>query len=174
MRLEGFWSEVMTGPVNKLARIVDNLSKLPVGLDMAAMSFAVGKLVKFAGTSGVEFVELTESKVHVRIRNRKKVQNHIGSLHAAAMALLAETATGIVVGMNVPDDRIPVIKTMKVDYLKRARGDMEAVATLTSDDIKHIRSTEKGDITVPVQVTDEEGKEPISCEMIWAWVPKRR
>ena len=164
----------MTRPINKLARIVDNLSKLPAGLDMAALSFAVGKLVKFAGTSGTEFIELTENRVHVRIRNRKKVQNHIGSLHVAAMALLAETATGIVVGMNVPDDRTPVIKSMKVDYLKRARGDMEAVATLSPEAMAHIRATEKGDITVPVKVTDSEGKEPIACEMIWAWVPKRR
>ncbi len=164
----------MNEPVNKLARIVDNLSKLPAGMDMAAISFAVGKLVKFAGTSGVEFVTLTSSTVHVRVRNRKKVQNHIGSVHAAAMALLAETATGIVVGMNVPDDRIPVIKTLKVDYLKRAKGDMEAIATLTPEDIERIRTTEKGDIVVPVKVTDDEGKEPIACEMTWAWVPKRR
>ena len=164
----------MNEPVNKLARIVDNLSKLPAGMDMAAISFAVGKLVKFAGTSGVEFVTLTSSTVHVRVRNRKKVQNHIGSVHAAAMALLAETATGIVVGMNVPDDRIPVIKTLKVDYLKRAKGDMEAIATLTPEDIERIRTTEKGDIVVPVTVTDAEGKEPIACEMTWAWVPKRR
>jgi len=164
----------MNEPVNKLARIVDNLSKLPAGMDMAAISFAVGKLVKFAGTSGVEFVTLTSSTVHVRVRNRKKVQNHIGSVHAAAMALLAETATGIVVGMNVPDDRTPVIKTLKVDYLKRAKGDMEAIATLTPEDIERIRTTEKGDIVVPVKVTDGEGKEPITCEMTWAWVPKRR
>ena len=164
----------MNEPANKLARIVENLKKLPAGMDMAAISFAIGKLVKFAGTSGVEFVALSSSTVHVRIRNRKKVQNHIGSVHAAAMALLAETATGIVVGMNVPDGRTPVIKTMKVDYLKRAKGDMEAIATLTPEDIERIRSTEKGDIVVPVKVTDAEGKEPIACEMTWAWVPKRR
>ena len=164
----------MDQPINKLGRIATNLGKLPGGLDKAAWSFAIGKLVKFAGTSGVEFMELTTSKVHVRIRNRKRVQNHIGSVHAAAMAVLAETATGIVVGMNVPDDRTPVIKTMKIDYLKRAKGDMEAVATLSAEDMQRIRNTEKGDIVVPVVVTDAEGKQPISCEMTWAWVPKRR
>ena len=164
----------MDQPINKLGRIAVNLSKLPGGLDRVAISLAIGKLVKFAGTSGVEFVEVSTSKVHVRVRNRKKVQNHIGSVHAAAMALLAETATGIVVGMNVPDERTPVIKTMKIDYLKRAKGDMEAVARLSPEDMERIRTTEKGDIIVPVTVTDGEGKEPISCEMTWAWVPKRR
>lgn len=164
----------MDQPINKLGRIAANLSKLPGGLDRVAISLAIGKLVKFAGTSGVEFIEVSTSKVHVRVRNRKKVQNHIGSVHAAAMALLAETATGIVVGMNVPDERTPVIKTMKIDYLKRAKGDMEAVARLSPEDMERIRNTEKGDIIVPVTVTDGEGKEPISCEMTWAWVPKRR
>ena len=164
----------MDQPINKLGRIAANLAKLPGGLDRVAISLAIGKLVKFAGTSGVEFVEVSTSKVHVRVRNRKKVQNHIGSVHAAAMALLAETATGIVVGMNVPDERTPVVKTMKIDYLKRAKGDMEAVARLSPEDMERIRNTEKGDIVVPVTVTDAEGKEPISCEMTWAWVPKRR
>jgi hypothetical protein len=27
---------------------------------------------------------------------------------------------------------------------------------------------------VPVSITDESGAEPIQCEMVWAWVPKKR
>ncbi len=27
---------------------------------------------------------------------------------------------------------------------------------------------------VPVTVTDESGESPIACEMLWAWVPRRR
>ena len=30
------------------------------------------------------------------------------------------------------------------------------------------------DFTVPVTVTDETGAEPIKCQMVWAWVPKKR
>ena len=36
-----------------------------------------------------------------------QVQNHIKGVHACAMALLAESATGAVFGMNVPDSAIP-------------------------------------------------------------------
>jgi hypothetical protein len=32
---------------------------------------------------------------------------------------------------------------------------------------------EKGDIAVPVKMTDEEGNETVTANMIWAWVPKR-
>ena len=41
------------------------------------------------------------------IAHRRKVQNHIGGVHATATALLAETATGMVVGMNLPDEKLP-------------------------------------------------------------------
>ena len=164
----------MTAQSNKLASIVDNINKLPGFMRSQSLSFAVGSQVKFAGTAKVEILEMSATKLHARIKNRKRVQNHIGSVHAAAMALLAESVTGLVVGMSVPDDRVPVIKSMKIDYVKRAKGDLEAVATLSEEGVARIMSTPKGEITVPVKVTDEEGNEPIQCEMIWAWTPKRR
>ena len=90
------------------------------------------------------------------------------------MALLAETATGFCVGMNLPDDKLPLIKTLHVDYLKRAQGDMKAVAQLSPEQIRMILTEDKGEVTVPVSITDESGQSPISCQMVWAWVPKKR
>jgi len=29
-------------------------------------------------------------------------------------------------------------------------------------------------LLVPVIVTDETGEQPIECEMVWAWVPKKK
>jgi acyl-coenzyme A thioesterase PaaI-like protein len=110
----------------------------------------------------------------VSIRNQHKVQNHIKNVHAAAMALLAETATGFVVGINLPDDKLPLIKSLKVDFYKRTQGDMRAVATLTSEDVARIATEPKGELWVPVTVTDESGNEPIKCEMLWAWVSKSK
>jgi acyl-coenzyme A thioesterase PaaI-like protein len=133
-----------------------------------------GRVVPFVGTSGLVYEELTSARVVVTIRNRRPVQNHIKNVHAAAMALLAETATGFVVGMNLPDDKLPLIKSLKVDFLKRTQGDMKAVATLSPEQIELIRSTPKGEVLVPVVVTDESGEEPIQCSMLWAWVPKKR
>ena len=80
------------------------------------------------------------------------------------MALLAETATGFVVGINLPDDKLPLIKSLKVDFYKRTKGDMRAVATLTAEDVARITSEPKGELWVPVSVTDESGDEPIKCE----------
>ena len=110
----------------------------------------------------------------VSVRNKRKVQNHIKSVHAAAMALLAETASGFVVGANLPDDKMPLIKTLHVDYKRRSSGDLRAVATLSPEQIALIRSEPKGEVLVPVTLTDATGEEPVQCQMLWAWTSKKK
>ena len=158
---------------NNLIRIVGKFDFLPPNLRSTVISKIFGRVVPLVGTAGLPYDELTPERVVVSIRNRRPVQNHIDGVHAAALALLAETATGFVVGMNLPDDKLPLIKSLKVDYQKRTKGDMRAVATLSNEQIQLIRTTPKGEVLVPVVVTDESGQEPIQCEMLWAWVPKK-
>lgn len=159
---------------NNLNRVVSKFQFLPPTLRATVVSGIFGRVVPFVGTSGLRYEELTPERVVVSIRNRRPVQNHIKGVHAAAMALLAETATGFAVGMNLPDDKLPLIKSLKVDYIKRSQGDMRAVATLSPEQVELIRSTPKGEVLVPVIVTDESGEEPVRCEMLWAWVSKQR
>lgn len=159
---------------NNLIRTVGKFDFLPPNLRITVISKIFGRVVPLVGTAGLRYEELTPERVVVSIRNRRPVQNHINGVHAAAMALLAETATGFVVGMNLPDDKLPLIKSLKVDYQKRTKGDMRAVATLSPEQVQLIRSTPKGEVLVPVVVTDESGQEPIRCEMLWAWVPKSK
>ncbi len=159
---------------NQLARTVATFQRLPSGLRPWAISLALGRVVPFVGTSGLRYEEITPQRVVVRIRNQRKVQNHIKGVHAAAMALLAETATGFCVGMNLPDDKLPLIKTMKIDYVRRSQGDMVATAQLRPEQVQQILTQEKGEVTVPVTITDAAGQQPIEAEMVWAWVPKVR
>lgn len=159
---------------NFLNRVVSRINALPDSMSIPALSLTLGRAVKFAGTAGVRVEKLTDYEAVVTLKNRKKVQNHIGSIHAAAMALVGESATGFLVGMSVPDDRIPVIKTMKIDYVKRCSGDLKAVAKLSVEDVQRILREEKGEVRVPVTITDSKNVEPVECEYIWAWTSKVR
>lgn len=159
---------------NQLNKIVSNLNKLPEMVRSRALTLFFGRMVKYTGTSGILVEELTERRCVVSVKNRKAVQNHIGSVHAVACLLIAESATGYLVGMNVPETSVPVIKTIKADYVKRAKGDMRAVAELSPEQVELMRTQEKGETTVRVTITDGDGKEPVVAEMIWAWTPKRR
>jgi acyl-coenzyme A thioesterase PaaI-like protein len=158
---------------NPLRTYVDRVNQYPDWLSSRLMTWLFRFKVKLAGTTGIEVLYTDGKTATYRQKNRRKAQNHIGSVHAAAMALLAESCTGFIVGINLPGDKLPLIKRMDLNYVKRATGDMTAVASLTDEQIALMQSTDKGEINVKVTVTDATGIEPLECEMIWAWVTKR-
>jgi acyl-coenzyme A thioesterase PaaI-like protein len=156
---------------NRLERQLDRLTEVPAFARPWFRNVVLRRAVPFTGTAGLAFVEMTIGRVEIGIRNEKKVQNHIGGVHASAMNLLAETATGMVVGMNVRDDCIPLAKELKMAFKKRATGALRAVATLSDEQRAAMRDSDKGEVTVPVTVTDEAGVNPVECEFVWAWIP---
>jgi acyl-coenzyme A thioesterase PaaI-like protein len=159
--------------INTLRKFVDKVNTYPSWLSAKLMTWVFRYKVKLAGTTGIEVLQTDGKTATYRQKNKRKAQNHIGSVHAAAMALLAESCTGFIVGINLPGDKLPLIKRMDLNYVKRATGDMTAVASLTDEQIALMQTAEKGEVNVKVNVTDATGIEPIECEMIWAWVAKR-
>lgn len=158
--------------INPLRTYVDKVNQYPAWLSGKLMTWLFRFKVKLAGTTGIEVLHTDGKTATYRQKNRRKAQNHIGSVHAAAMALLAESCTGFIVGINLPGDKLPLIKRMDLNYVKRATGDMTAVASLTDEQITLMQTADKGEINVKVQVTDATGIEPLKCEMIWAWITK--
>lgn len=159
---------------NRLFKVVQATKRLPKAIRSTLWSKAFGRIVPMVGTANIRYLEVSQSQVVVRMENQRHIQNHIKGLHAAAMALLAETATGFVTGLNVPDDRILLIKTLKVDYVSLVKGGLTATATLSDEQCKFIADNEKGSLDIPVVVVDDSGQSPIQCQMIWAWRPKQK
>ncbi len=159
--------------MNRLNKVMNNIARFPTGMQPAVRSFLIGKIIPFAGTAGCRVEVLTNNECRVVLKNRRKTGNHIGTIHAAAMALVAESATGFVCAMNVPDNRVLVIRSMELTYLKRTKGQLTAVASLSDEQVSRLKDEEKGDISVPVILTDSEGTESVTATMIWAWTPKR-
>jgi len=159
---------------NKFSSFVSKVNKTPQFMQSFLLTTLFTTKVKFAGTTGVKIEKISHHQTRLSLKNKKSVQNHIGGIHAIAAAVLAESATGIVFGMNVPDSKLPLLKSMQVNYQRRMQGNLTAVATLTPEQIQQIEQQEKGDVIVSVIITDESGQQPIECAMEWAWVSKKR
>lgn len=157
---------------NRLEKVISRTRFLPKKLRIWVRSKIFGHVVKLVNTAGIRFEHIDHQDIKLHIPNRTKMQNHIGGVHAAATALLGETASGFIVGMHVSDKCLPLLKTMRLNYVKRASGDMRATANLTPEQIELIRSTEKGELTVKVTITDDAGINPVEAEYDWAWIPK--
>lgn len=148
---------------------------LPAPLNNITFSRLFGSVVKFAGHSDVEFIEMDPQRVKLRMKNKRKLQNHIGSVHAVAMSLLAESASGSIVALNLDADKLALCKGMYVDFTRRtAKGEIFAEATLTDEQVELINSTPKGETEVKTVVTDCKGENPVEVKMVWAWVPAKR
>lgn len=157
-----------------LQKVVRTINLAPKPLRQRMLSLALGKVVPFVGTSSLVIEEMTASQVVVLVRNQRPVQNHIGSVHAAAMALAAETASGFVTAMNISGPKVPLITSLVMEYNKRTKGDIRAVATLTEEQRELIRASDRGSVEVEIHATDRTGDEPIRCAATWAWVPTTR
>lgn len=156
-----------------LRRAYDPLAKLPTPVRNRAFTLIFTRAVRFAGTAGIQFDEVSPTQVIVSLKNRPKARNHIGGLHAMAMGLVAESASGAVFGLNVPGEAIPVLKSMKLDFKKRASGGIKAIATMNQEDIARMQTEPKGEVDVCVRLEDSKGVEPIIGSMVWAWTPAK-
>jgi acyl-coenzyme A thioesterase PaaI-like protein len=159
---------------NRLQRQLSRMDEIPAYFRPWFQSVVLGRAVPFTGTAKLRYEVMSPDQVVISVANRHRVQNHIEGVHAVATTLAAETATGMLMGMNVRDDCVPVVKDMRVQFKKRGSGAMRAVATLTTEQRAFIQSTDKGEVLVPVVVTDASGNHPVECEFIWAWIPSQR
>ena len=70
-----------------MSRLVAKFDRFPKVIRRKLLSLFVGRMVPFVGTASLKIEEMNTDQVIISIANRRKVQNHIHSLHAAAMAL---------------------------------------------------------------------------------------
>ena len=106
--------------------------------------------------------------VEVTIRDRRRVHNHIGTVHAIAMCNLAELAAGTMTEITIPPTMRWLPKGMAVEYLKKAETGVEAHAS-----VGEIAEGPGRDVPVTVEVKDRAG-ETVCRAVITMWVSPRR
>lgn len=103
------------------------------------------------------------------LRQRRSVQNHIGTVHAIALCNLAELCAGLVTDVSIPADMRWIPKGMTVRYLAKARGTIRASArpreTPVSSDTAY-------DLVIEVTLKDGHGREVAAAD-IDMWLTPR-
>ena len=161
---------------NPFTKILKAVQFLPKSTQSFVLTKAFSKIVPYVGTTGIVYEEVTPNKLVVSLDNKKGVQNHIGTVHAVAVTLLAETATGFILGINLPSDRVLLVKSYQVNFYRPIKqGQIAAIASLTNEQRQHILNTPKGEMVIPCVIEDrnaDSNRAPITVEMTWAWIPK--
>ncbi|MGR5149392.1 hotdog fold domain-containing protein [Photobacterium alginatilyticum] len=136
--------------MRKNLKTYQRLSSLPFGRQL--FTFIVCRMAPYFSSIRPQIRELKPGYAEVTIKKRRKVTNHINTVHAIAMCNMAELAGGMMTDVSVPTKSRWLPVGMTVEYLKKATTDLTAVATG-----EEIEWKTGGDKIVPVEVTDTEG-----------------
>ena len=97
-------------------------------------------------------VSLLEANTcEIFIKKRKRVQNHIGTVHVIAIANGLEMAMGFMAEASIPKHLRWIPKGMQLEYPNKADTDILCRATVPADGWK------PGDLIVKVEATDTSG-----------------
>lgn len=142
------------------------LSPLPGGKRL--FSKMVGTLAPYTGTIDPHVVELRAGHCVVELEDRRRVRNHLRSVHAIALMNLAEVATGLALSAGMPDDARGILKGLSIEYLKKARGRLTA-----SCDCEPPISSEKREYEIVGLIRDRDGDVVARATANWLVGPRR-
>lgn len=149
-RLLGYWSALANKPGGKVL-----------------FSMAVGRFAPYSGSIGARVEELRAGYARLTLKDRKKVRNHLRSVHAIAIANLGELTTGLAVAAGLPPRTRCILRRLEASYDKKARG------LLTSTCSCEILSpSENTEYTIQAEIRDQSGDIVSVVSALWVVGPE--
>jgi len=136
--------------MSKILNIYNKFNRLPMGNVLFSKALCL-KAPYFRSIKPV-FTRLESGFGELTIKNRRRVQNHLKSVHAIAMCNMCELVGGSVIEATLPSHLRWIPKEMNVQYLKMAKTDLTASCRLEGIEWK-----DSMDLPLTVDVKDENG-----------------
>lgn len=150
----------VTSPGREMRAAWARFRRLPAGDRL--FSWALSRMVPYTGSIGAVVRELAPGHARVELADRRRVRNHLDSIHAVALMNLAEMSTGLALNTGLPDEARAILVRLTIEYVKKARG------TLTSEcTIEPPKTSERREVAVAAVIRDASGDVVARAEARW-------
>lgn len=134
--------------------------RLPLGRSLFGL--LIGRMVPYSASTRPRVETLEPGHARVSMADRQAVRNHLGSVHAVALANLGEFTSGISMIAALPAELRSIVTRIEVDFVKKARGRITAEARVTVPKV-----TGPTDHVVVATLTDPSGDVVARIHVHW-------
>jgi acyl-coenzyme A thioesterase PaaI-like protein len=180
LRHEAFGAGLANAPLH-FALHIAIVESGPPGKPVKGWSYCTRHAGKSRAGSQLFGFRVSHTKIRTKLNLRidtTEHRNHLGTLHAGALFTLGETASGAAIaGAIAPilQDAKPLAKTARIEYLRPARGEITATATIPDPSALQARVSSNGRVSVlaSVRLHDATGAEVARIEVDWIVIGRR-
>ena len=138
--------------------------------------FAIDKIltmaIPFNAPHGFTIKKIESESVEIHMSNRKLNHNHLGGMHACAMATLGEYCAGLTFIKNFGlDDYRLIMKELKAEYYLQGRTNLIGKAYITEEQVAKLRAdlelSEKVLFPHQTEIFNTKGEKVALIQTLW-------
>jgi uncharacterized protein (TIGR00369 family) len=150
---------------NRVLRMWQKCNRFPMGRNFFSVMF--GRVAPFNAVIRPRVLEVQPGRARIAMHERRRLQQHLRSVHAGALFTLAESTSGLAMAASVPDTARIIVTDISIDFLKKAHGLLTAEATCDIPD-----ATVQQRHEVEVTISDEAGERVARATIAWVVGPR--